>query len=379
MPTDDRRCLHVEPGDWADAPQALGMTVAEDGALVGTWEGRVPVRAVHVRKRIETHTRDNWEAGTPVGSNTYYYHHDFAFSTEYRATLDPVLLMGMAALQMPPAAPTRTGFDPARGTGIDLHFQMLALDPDHLHRMLVPVLAEMLRYPDAPTSLRTRSLVITDRDVSATSSVPDWLVDPDALRAGFAVVGRVADLVLAWRTQDPAAWEPALRSCWAEVAERRGLRFDPARVAMTGHVRGLPVEVVARLAYEPTRLTTAFRVGFGHPLGCSLSLAKDAERGALGTLFHRFFGGQDILVGDPAFDAAFVVRGEPVDKVRAVLAPPARACLLGLLARFPAIHVEDDALTFTADELVVSADTLEALVDQGLVAAGALGSPVQPG
>jgi hypothetical protein len=383
------RHRNAKVSDWGDAPRRLGMTIDADGALVGLWNGRVPIRAIHRASSSQALVQEPFQTGPTTGPREHY-ETSYSYATRYEATLDPPLLLAMSAAQVGPALPNRTGFDPARGRDVAAHFAFYAMDRAYALGLLGgPVLDEVLRDADAlaaappgAPSRGTLNLRIADDMVSVVSAVGDYLVDVDALRAGLEQVGRVAEVLLAQRARAPAPWEPAMRAAWSAVARSWGLSFDPARVSMTGEVRGLGLEVRATIephpdtSRRPTHLTTRFKFTFPRPLGCQLSLAKQAsDTGVVRGLLNRVFGGQDIVVGDAAFDAAFIVKGEPEALVRAALTPEARQRLLVVRARFDAMSVEDDVLTAWAPEVAVDPAGLDDLLKCTFAAADALGAP----
>lgn len=61
-------------------------------------------------------------------------------------------------------------------------------------------------------------------------------------------------------------------------------------------------------------------------------LSFELQRQDLGTKLMEFFGTKEITVGDPAFDAAWFVRTNEPDFLRAALVPAIRAKFMGALA-----------------------------------------------
>lgn len=70
----------------------------------------------------------------------------------------------------------------------------------------------------------------------------------------------------------------------------------------------------------------------------------------------------DVRIGDPAFDAAYLVRAAAPDRVAALLTPRARVLLLGRL-RGAQVAADGRVVQIVAQDGVVDDETLEALVD----------------
>ncbi len=133
---------------------------------------------------------------------------------------------------------------------------------------------------------------------------------------------------------------------WSEAATQLGLRYAPrspslrawltndesAHHRMRGRVDGYPVAVDTfyhRVGRE-RRLYTGYRVAFP-PLGLGLGMT----RARLFSRLKTFFGGQDIEVGDAAFDRDIIVRGEYPERVAAFLTPVRRMAVHRFLAEYP--------------------------------------------
>jgi hypothetical protein len=369
----------------------LGMVVDADGALAGQWNGRVAVKAVHRAVSERSRVDETFHHTGPNNGPSWHYDTNSAFFTRFEAKLDPSMLLAFTVRQVPPSIKNRTGFDPSRGPELEKHLGFYAIDREYGARLLSgAVLGEILRdanllpteRPAAP-SVGTTNLIIKDDVVSAMSVVEDFLIDVEALRVGLERVGRVAEILLAARAGEPAPWEPAARAAWGTVASRLGLGFDGIRMRMGGGARGLVVDVRPTIEPNPdpqrmpTHLSTRIHVTFARPLGCGLALTKQApaaETGLFRGLVNKVFGGQDIIVGDAPFDAAFVVRGTS-DSVRARLTPPVRERLLAALFHAPSLEVTDEGLLVCIPEIVTDGALLERIVGSMIAAAEAFNTP----
>src|SRR5439155_325125 len=112
---------------------------------------------------------------------------------------------------------------------------------------------------------------------------------------------------------------------WIAFAEARGLALDAEQQALSGPYAGVPVRLA--LSTEDGIARTRLRAFFPRPLGLGLHVSREAP------ILHglgKLFGMQDIELGDPAFDRAFLIKGQPPERVRQLFgAPEARARLLG--------------------------------------------------
>ena len=97
---------------------------------------------------------------------------------------------------------------------------------------------------------------------------------------------------------------------------------------------------------------------FDRALGIGLRLERQDAFPSLAELL----GMQDIRIGDPTFDARFIVRGQPEPAVRAALTPEVRAPLVELQERASSLTVEDDHLRADAAWLVSEPEHLHAAI-----------------
>jgi hypothetical protein len=88
-------------------------------------------------------------------------------------------------------------------------------------------------------------------------------------------------------------------------------------------------------------------------------------------------GAQDIQTGDARFDEAFLIQGQPEERVRQVLTPDARRALLRLRALLPSLRVQHSALE-ASDEGVMSNDRLRRALDALEAAGAALDEAARP-
>ncbi len=236
---------------------------------------------------------------------------------------------------------------------LDAAYEIKAADPGLVARLFqVPYLREALMWHAHHAPMKPW---VGDGQVYA--SVKRVVTDPGALATTLDNLVDLARRVLAARAQiGPSEGERAVQEQWRQVAERRGLALDVEGTRMSGRTEGVYVEVDAQLVKQ--QRWTVFTVRFDRPLGASLKMTRQSSLHSIGKLL----GMQDIEVGDPAFDARFLIKGSPPDRVRALLTPEVRARLAELSDRASALEVHDDRLEARVGWLVAQA----ADVDSGL-------------
>ncbi len=75
--------------------------------------------------------------------------------------------------------------------------------------------------------------------------------------------------------------------------------------------------------------------------------------------FTKLLGAQDVTTGDPAFDAAFVVKGNDPARVSAWLDEPRRRAILRILGEDSDIDIREGCLHFQRGQVVDNAEVLE--------------------
>ena len=154
----------------------------------------------------------------------------------------------------------------------------------------------------------------------------------------------------------------ALLEPWTALATRLGIELEAWLPAIRGSFEGHDVLVVAHRL--PDGYGASIQLGFQPHPDLGLLLRPQVEPDGYWSV------GQDIQVGDPRFDAAFVVKGYDPGAVRARLSDVARARLLELRSAGP-ILVDDRGLLLRGAPL--EPDQLEPLIRLATAAARALG------
>lgn len=140
---------------------------------------------------------------------------------------------------------------------------------------------------------------------------------------------------------------------WRELAGRlheTGWDGEPLRLQHANNV--VSIDLHAELEGKSSIVVTRFRAAYG----CCEEFRCRVFRRSLSSDIAHLLGAQDIDVGDPAFDRAFVLRTNNPERLRAVLADAQlRAELLASPAQL--VEVRDDEGWF-GDEFPAGVDEL---------------------
>lgn len=145
---------------------------------------------------------------------------------------------------------------------------------------------------------------------------------------------------------------------WARVARTLGLNFSPwsmsGRPDLSGAVDGLGVRVTIeqRGSGNSKKTYTVFRVAYPDA-GIDIGIGPE-------TAFHRmgkWFGVQDVEVGDPLFDEAFVVAGDP-SSVVVWLTEGRRLAILRLAEGFPGVKIDRSTVSWERRDAMKNGDEL---------------------
>jgi len=194
-------------------------------------------------------------------------------------------------------------------------------------------------------------------------------------------VTRVADEIALLRSRMPEILGELPSAGYEAVAGTFGLVFDRPRMRATGKVRAAQVRLSLEVRAKQVR--TELRIEFPTSLGMNLWLARQGGLNFETELSRALFGGEeDIHVGDPAFDGSFVVRGQPVDRVRALFAnPETRGRLWQLLqqtGREGNVTLDDRHLTIEVPRVLAHPAELGSLLEQGVGAFESLWPHLRP-
>jgi hypothetical protein len=211
---------------------------------------------------------------------------------------------------------------------------------------------EAVRDAMLPLKDRWRNLWIDDDGLRIV--LPAAITSEPRLRELIDAMRRLAHELEAARDAAPLPEGAAdTAAAWASLAERQRLTLLPNRPAVTGELNGRrTIAALRRDEHGPHGMITLF-LKEHRPTG----LVVHAQR-ATDPPSSR---GQDIVLGDPAFDDAFVVKGYDPGAIRAMLNADCRSLLSAMAAR-GTLSLTDSALELT--HLPVDPAALEALLDE---------------
>lgn len=163
----------------------------------------------------------------------------------------------------------------------------------------------------------------------------------------------------------------SFRDSWVEAAERLGFAMTGTGyqgLAMSGSEGPMRVNIHAyRSSGKNAPTNTRYEIDLPM-LGLGLRLSSGS--GWQGLL--KAFGAQDVEIGDPAFDARFVVKAGNPDRARRYFTPQRVAALNALFAHHPGFVVTDDELLLETPGIATEVDEIVSTVERLLTTARAL-------
>ncbi|MFC1572208.1 tetratricopeptide repeat protein [Candidatus Eisenbacteria bacterium] len=135
-------------------------------------------------------------------------------------------------------------------------------------------------------------------------------------------------------------------SAWQVVAKNLPLQFRPGALfsspKLTGAHNGCSVlvETFSRDSGDSSTTYTRYRIGYARSLGLGLRLTRQGVFGRIG----KFFGAEDIEVGDSDFDKAVVVKGSDPSRVTEFLTPARRVRAARFLNSHQGATIYDDRI-----------------------------------
>jgi len=151
----------------------------------------------------------------------------------------------------------------------------------------------------------------------------------------------------------------AMNAAWQSAAETLGFAFTPGSwrggPTVTGALDGSPAEIhsYTKSSGKSSTRYTRYTVSFP-PIGVGMHLSRQSGFGQL----LKVLGTQDIEIGEPTFDEAFIVQASDPQAARAILTPGTTMVLNRLLSVHPEIVVLDDRLVLDRRATVRDSDTL---------------------
>ena len=166
----------------------------------------------------------------------------------------------------------------------------------------------------------------------------------------------------------------AMNAAWQSAAETLGFEFAPGSwrggPTVTGMLDGSPAEIHSYTKSSGKNSTRYTRYTVSFPaVGVGLHLSRQSGLG----YFLKVLGTQDIEIGEPTFDEAFIVQASDPQAARAILTPGTTMVLNRLIAVHPEIVVSDDRLVLDRRATVRDSDILVSTLRRLASAATVLG------
>ena len=278
---------------------ARGLTVVDpqpsraSAAAEGPWgEGRL---------RVEHRTHTEHSTSSPNGTTVSV--------TVLQYTFGAPLRMG---LQL---GPRRPDLAVMLGLRTELQTGLPALDA------AARIVADDATYATAlftSPEVVTPLLAAVERDASVTdetivSSVSGWITDLARFDAAVGPMAKLAGALTAARSRHRTSWELHLDRVWGAVAVDERARYAPERAALTSSSSAGSVELA--VIRGENGLEVRARAVVTEARGLGIAVRPTTTLAALGHLL----GSEDLVLGDPAFDAAHSVSARDAAGARALL------------------------------------------------------------
>lgn len=161
---------------------------------------------------------------------------------------------------------------------------------------------------------------------------------------------------------------------WSRAARTLGLRAKPGgflkRREIDGDRGGFRVKLDTYTVRSGKNSTTytRFRLWFPRRLGLGLQLTKEGFWAGV----TKFFGAQDIAVGDAGFDGQVLVKGSDPERVRRWLTPARRLRVRHYLEAYSGAHIDDEGVRWEVRGVIRDARRIVTGIDAMVRLAGHL-------
>lgn len=308
---------------WARLANGLGLSLAGD-TIWGTLDGA----RVRVWIRVVRHNK----------STSYY--------TVVEGQLEPHLDAGLSVYAQGIFGDVLGGFLGQRDVEVghaelDRLFVVRADEDQRARWLLPPALC------DAMVALKRSRHEFCLDDAGARverngiTSDEAWLAW--ALRTAAGLTRQLDD---ARRRTPPATPLLPHRLAWQRFARSAGLRGMDTPLCMWGRLDGASVGAYA-VRTRPLEYRIEATVRFDEPLALGLAVRPEGSWDSLRALF----GAQDVSLGDPTFDRAFVVRATDLHRLDAVLDGDVRRSMVDLGQRVGPLQIDDEAVRLQSSSL----------------------------
>ena len=151
---------------------------------------------------------------------------------------------------------------------------------------------------------------------------------------------------------------------WGDLGTRSGLTLKPAGIfaqpELNGEFRHRPLRLYTDNSVNQGNRTTWTVVSLmvNNPSNSTLEITPS---GTVGNFFGKMIKAQDVQIGNPEFDARFVIKSNPPDlAVRLLADSPVQMEIMDIPDTFR-IHLEDSSLKYSKTNLEENADFLTKL------------------
>ena len=170
----------------------------------------------------------------------------------------------------------------------------------------------------------------------------------------------------------PLAWwhsskqQQLLKQILGDQARKRGgeivkgtLLFWPSLKLTSSRGDEIKIFVMPGGKHHPPETYVQAQLTFSHDR-FRLRVCRELRILGIGTVF-----GQDIQLGQPVFDEAFIIQGEPEHQVRHVLNYEVQQCLLDLKDWNVVLEIKNKTLKFHTPRRLKTAEEFDRLIDAG--------------
>jgi len=209
-------------------------------------------------------------------------------------------------------------------------------------------------------------------DEEAFTQHDGWVGDGARLEANVRPLGAAVDALAEARAQHRAHWEAEVDRVWGALTSTEGFHYVPQHSVLRASTPSGTVELAVGL--HGAGLVTHARISVARPLGYGIQMSR---AGAL-TSVGKLFGMQDVNIGVPVLDDAYVIKATNEQGARTTLLAVS-GDLLKLHEAFGEMKVFDGGLEATRPQLLLDRVQLTALLRAMLrVADGLAGQRSEP-
>ena len=154
-----------------------------------------------------------------------------------------------------------------------------------------------------------------------------------------------------------------IAAAWNEAARRLDMGIVPGSAFRNPEILGevddisIKVDTFTRRSGNNSQTYTRYRVRYPSA-GVDFELRKQTAFSAV----TKFFGAQDVEIGDQEFDDIFVIKSDDPMRVTSVITPTRRTSILQLILTFPGIRITDSRLQWERRGVTSSADQIVTVV-----------------